>query len=114
MAELYRRPKNLPYRTTGDPLAWAVARHVEVQTELELTAYRRAGIAAAKLASSRHSGASYIDVSKGDVDWHVALVDRPDKSGAINAMAIEVGARGGRGGVHALGTAFRETNVYYM
>ena len=114
MARVFWRPEGLKARTTGDPLAWAMARHVKVQAALEAVAMSRAAIAEAKLAAHRDTGAARINVDRGDVDWYVMLEDSPDAHGAMNAMAIEVGARGGRGGTHALGTAFPETNVYYL
>ena len=105
MAKLYWRPTGVS-GYTGDPLAWAVARHVDVQAALAATAAKRAAVAEGVLASHRYSGASSITIDKGDVDWYVKLNDKPDEHGSVNAMAIEMGAADGRGGVRALSTAF--------
>lgn len=63
-----------------------------------------AGRARAILAAHRHTGASSIEVSQGDVDSYVSLVDP-------NAISIEFGRVGtmGRGtsrGVYAITKAF--------
>lgn len=102
MAELYRR---FAGATGKDHLAWVIARHVDVQAALASEAVTRAEIAEAKLAAHVDTGASSIRIESADVDYHVILEDDSDKP---NAMAIEMGAAGGRGGVHALGTAFPE------
>lgn len=111
MAIVYRYPKGVTGASGNDPLAWVVSRHVKVQAALEALARSRGAIASGVLATHRKSGASEIVVEHGDVDWYVTLQDHPDQYGSVNAMAIETGASDGRGGVHALGKAFPETNV---
>lgn len=105
MATVYRRPHGINATTSGDALDWVVARHRTVQAELAEVANRRAAIARAKLAAHRDTGASHIFVEHGDVDYYVGLYD------AQAPMTIETGGEGGRGGVHALGTAFPETKI---
>lgn len=111
MAEVYKWLRGYPVRKGDDPVAWVVARHVEVQGALMGAAMGRAAIAAGVLAAHKDSGAAQIVVEHGDVDWYVILKDKPDKHGAMNAMAIEIGASRGRGGVRALTTAFPESNL---
>ena len=111
MAEVYRRPKGCPQATGRDPLAWVISKHVDVQAHLETVAMYRGDIAKQILAQHSDTGAAHITIEHGDVDWYVVLHDVEDKYGAKNAMAIETGASGGRGGVHALGYAFPETRV---
>ena len=94
-----------------DKLAWIVSRHVDVQGKLDLVADERAAAADAILRTHRQSGDSRIEVTEGDVDRFVNLIDEPTDGSEPRAMSIEMGAANGRGGVHALAGAFPEAPV---
>ena len=82
------------------PLVEAMARMKKVQAALSVEAERIRLGAAAQLAAHHHSGdAQILPVERGDVDRFVVLSDR---RGQWAAWAIENGAKGGRGGIHAL------------
>lgn len=105
MAELFRTFRGA---RGADQLAWVVARHVDVDAALAEHAYYRAGIAMGVVASHKKTGDTKIEVTKADVDYHVKLTDDSAKP---NPISIEFGGAHGRGGIHALGTAFPEINA---
>lgn len=72
------------------------------------TADKHAAIARGVLMAHRAEGISSIEVSRGETDSFVSLVDRPSESngGFPAAAAIEYGNKYGGGGIDALGQAF--------
>ena len=83
-----------------------IAHIAGVGAYVNVIAQRGGAKARAILARHRHTGASFIEVTRGDTDSHISLVDPGG-----DALAIEFGRTGtmGRGtsrGVHALQGAF--------
>lgn len=91
MAEIYKRPKgvNVRVRGGGDALYAVVARHVEVQAELESIGQRTAANAQRRLdASEVRTGASQITLTHGLTDRHINLVDRHGQPAAVAASTL--------------------------
>lgn len=68
-----------------------VARHVEVQTDLENRAWAIALRAEAELLAHKQDGDAYIDLVHGDIDYYVVL---DDSRGLDAALSIEFGRAG--------------------
>ena len=86
MAEIYRRPKGVGVRVKGggDPLYAVVARHAEVQAELEAVGQSAAAIAQRILdASEVRTGASQIMLTRGQTDRHINLIDAHGQPAAV-------------------------------
>ena len=93
------------YHTVSTPLGRmeiqrAMAIHGSTQAALDVAAEKIRVVAEGVLKAHRHQGHSEIlPVESGSVDRFVVL---SDERGLKAAYAIEKGAKGGRGGVHAL------------
>ena len=78
MAEIYKRPQNVPIRLKGrDKLNFVVAHHAETQAELEVIAEATLARARGILdTDSKHrTGTSQIIHERGHVDHYITLVD---------------------------------------